>query len=990
MMRNHIVKVFFWIVLFCGLSIETVYAQIPSNPLGNNKLGLKWQQIQTEKVQLIFPTGMETQANRIVNLIHSLWENDSPSIGSKHVKAPIVLHPQTVLSNGFVTVAPFRSEFFARAPQFDGTTDWLDHLTIHEYQHIIQFNQSKQGVTGLVSKILGDWAWGGMLGLAIPRWYFEGDAVIAETAFTKSGRGRTPDFTMEYKALLNDGITYDYEKASAGSFKDYVPNWYNLGYHLLSYGRQEYGPELWKNVTADAVKYKGLFYSFNNSVKSQTGRGLNQLYSEMMLDFDEEYKRQKSRMSTDGSSSFIPKSNRTVVNYSNPQFSEDGSLWIHEFGFDRTRMFHLVNLKGEFIRKIRPGFLLDGAMSQSSVSHEKMCWAELGWDIRRRYRRFSEIAVYDLNTNQKKFLTKKEFDYSPSLNEKGSKIVAIRVGEDLVPGLIILDSQSGNILNTIRNDKGYQLTYCRWLNPENILVVTKAKQENQIQKVNIKTGKYLAIGDPTEDPISHLTVSGNDIYFSKPISDINQIFKINIKTNVISQLSHDRVGAFQPAISPDLKTLVYTTFTNKGYDVKLIDVKETTGVLKKSLRHHYQSPYLKSLIKQETENLLSQIENKSYKVQKFNRFSGLLKPHSLLANFTTNSTELTLLSDNIFSTLSADATASYRFNEDAWRYSIGLTYAELFPEISLRAERVGRSAALFNYTMISDSTLQQRRYVERWRENRLRAGLAIPLNFSSGQTTKSMTFAGRINRHSLSVDQNYDNPDFAVADTINLNLTNEVEQLQSLISEPLGDESFTSIDLIWSGRMQRFTARQHMRTRLGLTGFVRYRKPFGNDVQGAVLELSSTLFLPGIHRNHSLSVELDYQKEDLLSNYRFSDNYDYARGYNRSLRVDELTKIGVNYRLPLWYPDVALGGLAFMKRVKANVFYDHGLVGVKRFPFANGTQAMRSAGVELGFDLRILRLLEVDFGLRYSYLLDDEFVSGNRHVFDFFLLSISQ
>lgn len=977
-------------ILIYSLCISISSAQIPTNPLGNNKVGLKWQQIRTEKVDLIFPSGMETQANRIVNLVHSLWENDSPSIGKNHVKAPIVLHPQTVLSNGFVTVAPFRSEFFARAPQFDGTTDWLDHLTIHEYQHIKQFNQSKQGVTGLVRKILGDWAWGGLLGMAIPRWYFEGDAVIAETAFTKSGRGRLPDFTMEYKSLLDKGITYNYEKASAGSLKDYVPNWYNLGYHLLSYGRQEYGPELWKNVTSDAAQYKGLFYAFNKSVQKQTGRNLKQLYSEMMLDFDGEFKRQKERLPADVSSHLIKKTKLTVIHYSNPQFLNDGNLWIQEFGYDRIRSFHLIDKDGKFLKKIKPGFLLDGAMSQSSVSGGKMCWSELGWDIRRRYSRFSEIVVYDLATKRKKFLTTKKFDYSPSLNDDGSHIVAIRVGENLVPRIIVLDVQTGKIIKEINNPENLQLTYCRWLSTNQIVVVTKANQENQIHKVNIKTGKFIELSQPTEDPISHLTVSENDIYFSKPINDVNQIFRLNIKSNVITQLTHDKVGAYQPAVSDDKQTLAYTTFTNMGYDIRLIEINEASGTTKKSLRHHYQSPYLKSLVKQETENLLSQIDNKSYEIEKFNRFSRLFKPHSLLANFTTNSTEFTLLSDNVFSTLSADATASYRYNEDAWRYSVGLTYAELFPEISVRAERVGRSAALFNFNMISDSTLQQRRYVERWRENRIRAGIAIPLNFSSGQTTRSMTIATRVNRHKLSVDQNYDNPDFVVADTINLNLPNQIQGLEALVSEPLGNESFSSVDLIWSGRISRFTARQHLRTRFGLSSFVRYRKAFGGQVNSDVFEVSGTLFLPGIKRNHSLSFELDYQREDLLDNYRFSDNFDYARGYQRSLRVDELSKFGVNYRLPLWYPDLAVGGLAFVKRIKANVFYDHGIVGVKSFPFVIGNQSMRSAGIELGFDVRFLRLLEVDLGLRYSYLMDENFATGNRHVFDFFLLSISQ
>lgn len=978
------------LLFICGLCLTAAYSQIPSNPLGNNDPGLKWEQIQTDKVRLIFPKGLHTQANRIVNLVHHLWQYDSPSIGSAHVKAPIVLQPQTVLSNGFVTVAPFRSEFFARAPQFDGTTEWLDHLTIHEYQHIKQFNQTKQGITGIVRKVLGEWAWGGMIGMAIPRWYFEGDAVIAETAYTLSGRGRLPEFTMEYKSLLEKGIIYNYEKAAAGSIKDYVPNWYNLGYHLLTYGRKEYGPNLWKNVTEDAVKYKGIFHPFNRSVRRQTGKRTQELYQEMMAELETQFDKLESALPADTGVSVIGEEKKTVIHYSNPQFADNSHLWIQEFGYDRTRMFKKVDLSGAVSDKLRPGFLLDGALSQSSVSSGKVVWSELGWDIRRRYKRFSEIFIWEEQTREKKRLTNNNFDYSPSLSPDGSKIVAIRVHEDLTPNLIILDASSGEILSQIKNIENAHLSYSRWLDNDRIVYVQRANQKNEIVALDLKSMNPMIYGSQSQDPISHLHVNQNGIYFSKPINDVNQIFSIDIKTKEICQLTHDRIGAFQPAVSPDGQTLAYSSFTDMGYEVKLLSLEGLTCQSKKSLNHSYTSPFLHRLIAQEKANLLSEVKNDTFDIEGFNRFSGLLKPHSLLTNFTSNSAEMTILSDNIFSTLSADASVTYTDNEDAWRYSVGLTYAELFPEISLRAERVGRSAIFINYDAVSDSTIQQRRYVERWRENRIRGGMTLPFNFSSGQTTRTMSAAVRFARHSLSVDQNYDNENFTVADTFNFVRLTEGARLEALVDEPLSNISFNSIDLIWSGRITAFTAPQHLRTRLGIVGFARYRKPLTSRVGGDVLQFGGIVYLPGVSRNHSFSIDMDYQREEMLSAYRFSDNFDYARGYNRSLRVDELTKFGLNYRLPLWYPDLAAGGFAFVKRVKANIFYDHGLVGVRSFPFREGNQTMRSTGVELGFDVRFLRLLEVDLGVRYSYLIDDDFVRGSRHSFDFFLLSISQ
>jgi hypothetical protein len=45
----------------------------------------------------------------------------------------------------------------------------------------------------------------------------------------------------------------------------------------------------------------------------------------------------------------------------------------------------------------------------------------------------------------------------------------------------------------------------------------------------------------------------------------------------------------------------------------------------------------------------------------------------------------------------------------------------------------------------------------------------------------------------------------------------------------------------------------------------------------------------------------------------------------------------------------------------------------------------------LRFDVRFLRLVEVDFGLRYSYLMNDRFApNGQQHQFDFLLISITE
>ena len=59
-----------------------------------------------------------------------------------------------------------------------------------------------KGFTKVLSYILGEQAPGGVLGLYIPSWFLEGDAVSTETALSNSGRGRTCAFENIFESSI--------------------------------------------------------------------------------------------------------------------------------------------------------------------------------------------------------------------------------------------------------------------------------------------------------------------------------------------------------------------------------------------------------------------------------------------------------------------------------------------------------------------------------------------------------------------------------------------------------------------------------------------------------------------------------------------------------------------------------------------------------------------------------------------------------------------
>ena len=119
--------------------------------------------------------------------------------------------------------------------------------------------------------------------------------------------------------------------------------------------------------------------------------------------------------------------------------------------------------------------------------------------------------------------------------------------------------------------------------------------------------------------------------------------------------------------------------------------------------------------------------------------------------------------------------------------------------------------------------------------------------------------------------------------------------------------------------------------------------------------------------------------------YRFPDFFVYPRGHNGILR-DDVFKLGFNYSLPLFYPDLPIPPLAFIKRVKANFFYDYGSFKSDIF----NSISRQSAGVELTMDMRFFRLVEIDWGVRYSYLVEKGDFPTSPHQFDFLVISITE
>src|SRR6201996_5421870 len=241
---------------------------------GGNPPSIKWNQLNTPAAKVIFPKGMDSAGLRVADIVQRMNSAIQPTIGYKQKQVSILLQNQTTISNAYVGLAPFRSEFYLTPEQnsFElGSLPWTDQLAIHEFRHVQQYNNFNVGLSHAFKIVFGEGGQAVANEAAIPNWFFEGDAVYNETHVSEQGRGRLPMFLNGYRALWADGKDYSWAKLRSGSYLDYTPDWYPTGYMLVAYGREKYGDDFWEKVTQDAAAYKGLFYPLRKAIKKYSG-----------------------------------------------------------------------------------------------------------------------------------------------------------------------------------------------------------------------------------------------------------------------------------------------------------------------------------------------------------------------------------------------------------------------------------------------------------------------------------------------------------------------------------------------------------------------------------------------------------------------------------------------------------------------------------------------------------------------------------------------
>ena len=964
--------------------IHTALAgQIPANPLGLQPARMKWNQINTGKVQVIFPRGLEQQGVRVASLAEYMYDHHNEGIGDHQKKIQIYLYNLNAIANAQVTVAPFRSEFFLRPPQMASLNDWTDELVAHEYQHVKQFANSDQGITHLAKSIFGSWVWGGFAATAMPRWFWEGDAVGAETGMTRYGRGREASFLMEYRTMRQEGAHFGYEKAGAQSFRDPIPNWYHLGYLMTTNARRQYGETIWEGVVQDAVRYRGLLYPFSRSLRKTSGYSTRKWYAQTMQYVDSlwavptqpEYL--ESRAVTD--MVITARKPRKVINYTNPHYLGNGAIVCLEAGYDRIASLVQLQPDGHWQPIKKVGILPENPYDVIDVTGNQICWSNYAVHPRWEYVSYNNLHVFNSQTKSGKKLTGKERIASPAIAPDALHVAVIALDSQIRYQVQLLDMTNGQVVQSYPNPKQVQYRFLAWQGDDLCAVIQHRNREGIVRlRENGRVDTLLGLQTYA---LGQMTADQNRLFFTAGLNGIQNVYAIYRDRPGIYQVTFSTTGAFQPDLHPDGNKLLYSEYHYRGFEVHELELH---GAGKRiNWPAQYTDP-LVSTVADQYGDLTEKVPNKAYDITPIHKGAHMIRVHSFFPTVDPPVYGASLLSDDGFGTLSGELGAYYNANEERWSALANFTYGGWYPLINASFSQANRRSSFYQFQTPNDTTLLTNFYSESWQEQRISTGVTLPFSAITGPMIHNASLTGRLIHIQNQVGTAVDNP-ANNRDTFYLS-TAGIQRFRTIEKPPLADGSLWASRVQFTYSMFQQRARQQVLPRMGGYVQVNWQHSLNTTWQGDFFTVDGGIWLPGIARTHGIRLRTTYRQEDLLNNYSFSDLFGYSRGYGAPAN-DRILGFSVDYALPLAYPDLALGPIAFIQRIKGNVFYDYNRVKLN-FPF-DAVHPMRSIGADVRFDVRFLRLLDVDMGFRYSYLLDERYVGNSPHQFQFLLFGIS-
>ncbi|MEG1485027.1 MAG: hypothetical protein RSC28_06610 [Bacteroidales bacterium] len=983
-------KFFCPFLLLILLGIQPLKAQYYLT--GEDPARAKWRKIKGENYTVIYPNEIDSLAKKYLWLLESNRNRVLAGLNINPKPIPVVLHPYTVKSNGMVVWTPKRMELYTQPSKNTYSQAWDKQLVLHETRHVGQISHFTKGIYKVGYVIIGEQITGAGVGVYPSKWMMEGDAVVAETELSNSGRGREASFLEYYRASFLDGEYRNWDRWRYGSYKYYTPDIYAFGYLINSTIRYKTGKYGYAGDVLDYFVKR--FYNpnvKNSNYKKQVGATPKE-YLKIGIHFmDSIWRTDLLQRGSLTQPQYLNHSRGNYyTNYKNTLAVSPDSVFYVKSSYDKPTSLVLLGQGKE--KRIRP---FDSGVDGFRLSSKgKIYFTETINNVRWQNESFNKLFYYDIATKKIKKLSGSTSYNSPAINSTGDSVAVVEYTIKGKSNITLLNALTGNKYGSIPAPFSGQLTECAWINGE-IYAFAVTQNGMGMFKTNIEEACKTSIDgvcntwerviNEQNMSLSNLNFKGDTLYFSSGIDGVTNLYMYSTQNKVLKRLTNSKYGAYNPSICGN--KLYYSQLGVNGFspvkgeiDTCKIDGYEVV-LNNKELSSNYKFIVAEELSRQANESLANMgIKEKVYgelnyygnskdslKVEKYNKLWHLFRFHSwgpiyynvnrLLLNDYDNLYEVVSLGATLYSqnTLGTAVTMlGYSYYKGFHAGHGKFTYTGLYPVFELKVDVNADDRYSLKMVKNGNSFRLQKNYLSSALvETSLLA--YVPFNFSSHGWFRGFT---------PQVKWSFNN--------------NEIYNIRDNKRKYRNE-----VDAGLQYYQMRPTAKGAAFPQWGIGAAI--RGAFSPNSGGSFGEAGSIYaygYVPGFGTRHGVKLSVSYQKQFINGKMFYLDNLvDMPRGYDDDdFYGKEYFKASLDYAIPINLGDVHISWLAYLRGLKIIPYADFALM---------DNHNLYTYGADILIDAYLLHIgAPVSFGVRYGRNGNDLGFKGDKNVFKF-LFSLS-
>lgn len=541
-----------------------LHAQIETG--GGEPASVRWMEWETPSFKLLYPQGNEYLADQYGHLLEKYHGIIGASLGLvpgslQFNKAPVVLHTHTNFSNGSVVWAPRRMELYS-LPEAIGSdaTPWAEQLAIHEQRHYAQMQFGYNSTFfRLIEYVFGEMAPGALAGIYPGTALLEGDAVVAETALTRAGRGRQGAFLNYYQVAYDNGDWRNWYRWRYGSYRSYTPDHYALGYETVAGARVFFGDTLFmQRYFHDVAKNPFRIGRFRHMLKKDAGTSFKKAFRQIQEGFQAEWVADREARAPFMPMERLSEEPRFATSYGEPVFL-DSCLYVLKSS--KVAPTDLVRIRPDGTEETVRPFSGSTGRLHADPNSQRLYWSEavpdLRWSLagtsRIRYLSMADGKPHDLTTEGRLF------NPVPSPHD-GSVIAAVSYPVEGGSAVVFLRAHDGNGFRTLPAPAGVQLTEVCWA-------------ADGLYALGLQEGGFclwrtdgMKLWERLTEPVSarmeHLESDRSELTLVSDLGGVDELYRFDPADGSLTRLSNTPYGA--KAFATDGERYVYTSMTPSG------------------------------------------------------------------------------------------------------------------------------------------------------------------------------------------------------------------------------------------------------------------------------------------------------------------------------------------------------------------------------------------------------------------------------------------